>query len=262
MRAPKSAAVFYYLGEVFLASGDTSKATQFFTRALQFTGGAALSAELKSVAYVRLGEMYSRKEMLQEASEAFSAAIRVNPLNHRAWRELGWSHFRLTRSVSSAEALILRAAKISTLPQYYIDLSDIHRLAGNFDRAFHYAKLARTSGAFGGSATARARIHFDRREFDLAVRELRLAVSSGGQDFDTFFWLGRAYLALNDRPKCEEAFLEALRFKTSPEVFLSMAELYTSEGRLSEARRILARGLQAHPQNEDLLEMSNSIGQR
>ena len=125
---PKSSVLLYNLGVAFAEAGDTSKAADYYQRAI------ALKPDYTS-AIINLGNLFQNQANYSQAEGLYKRAISLDPQDPDAWVNLGnlYLHLALTQQAKSAyeKAIALKSNDIEAI----IDLGAVLQRSGDFSAA-------------------------------------------------------------------------------------------------------------------------------
>lgn len=108
--------IYYALGEVTLAGGDTAKAMGFFGKSASVSGGNDL---LKGTAYLRIGKYHLGKEEYLPAAQFYDSALTALPASYPNYNEISTKGHALGRLAEAAQTITLEDSlqRVAAMPE-------------------------------------------------------------------------------------------------------------------------------------------------
>src|SRR5262245_49554964 len=173
--------------------------------------GCSRSPEAQKARYLERGEKYASREQYREAVIEFQNALRYEPANARAIRQLGLAYFQLGE-LGQAFRYLLRAEALTPDDlDARLKLGAIYLIGGKREEArseavYILGKEPRNLDALGLLADAST----TPEETHAAIRRLEDGRAELGGRAKFYLTLGVLYLRKQDLAKAEQAFQEAI----------------------------------------------------
>jgi tetratricopeptide (TPR) repeat protein len=232
----------------FLA-GDTPGAIEIMKHAIQ---SGAPSSENTAWCLVELGHLYLKSGKVEEAEQAYAAAIKAFPGYHPGYAGLGRAQAakgEVTAAISSFE----RAQASTPLPDYAAALYDLYAASGNTKKAADQMDLIDVIDNLGQAAKEKANRnlaiiyadHDHRVDRALELARAELDVRADIYTYDALAW---ALFKNHKLAEAEKAMGEAMKLSTPEPAFYYHAGLIANGlGKKKEANEYLKKALALNP---------------
>jgi tetratricopeptide (TPR) repeat protein len=232
----------------FLA-GDTPGAIEIMKHAIQ---SGAPSSENTAWCLVELGHLYLKSGKVEEAEQAYAAAIKAFPGYHPGYAGLGRAQAAkgdVTAAISSFE----RAQASTPLPDYAAALYDLYAASGNTKKAADQMDLIDVIDNLGQAAKEKANRnlaiiyadHDHRVDRALELARAELDVRADIYTYDALAW---ALFKNHKLAEAEKAMGEAMKLSTPEPAFYYHAGLIANGlGKKKEANEYLKKALALNP---------------
>src|SRR5436309_7723391 len=217
--------------------------------ALALTAGCARSPETKKARYLARGEGYFQKEQYREAIIEYRNAIRIEPTNARAIRQLGMAHYSLGE-YGRAFTYLLNASRIEPDDlDVRIKLAAIYLAARKLPEARQEASVVLEKDPknldalilLAGSASTP-------QEVEAGIQALEAGRASFGDRAKFHLALGSLHLARKDLASAERAFQEAVaREPKGIESHSALGDFYLVKHDAAQAERELKTAAEIAP---------------
>ena len=244
------------------------------TVVLAITNGCARSPEAKKTRHLERGNQYFAKEQYRDAMLEYRNALRIDPKNAEATRQLGLAHFHAGELVQSFARLVRAKEMEPGNPAVRLKLGTILALAEQPARAAEEAAfvlehdpknveaLAIMAGAArsGDEVAAAVRrleavrdelrapqihlalgtLHLRSRNIGAAEVAYRNAIAANPKAPDGHIALGNLFLSRREAAPAEQEFKTAAALAPAGSwARIKLADFYWSAGNRDEARRVL-----------------------
>jgi len=232
----------------FLA-GDTPGAIEIMKHAIQ---SGAPSSENTAWCLVELGHLYLKSGKVEEAEQAYAAAIKAFPGYHPGYAGLGRAQAakgEVTAAISSFE----RAQASTPLPDYAAALYDLYAASGNTKKAADQMDLIDVIDNLGQAAKEKANRnlaiiyadHDHRVDRALELARAELDVRADIYTYDALAW---ALFKNHKLAEAEKAMGEAMKLSTPEPAFYYHAGMIANGlGKKKEAHEYLKKALALNP---------------
>lgn len=228
----------------FLA-GDTPGAIEIMKRAIQ---SGTPSSENTAWCLVELGHLYLKSGKIEEAEQAYTAAVKAFPGYHPGYAGLGRAQAakgELTAAIASLE----RAQASTPLPDYAAALYDLYTAAGNTKKAADQMDLIDVIDNLGQAAKEKANRnlaiiyadHDHRVDRALKLARAELDVRADIYTYDALAW---ALFKNHQFAEAEKAMAEAMKLSTpEPGFYYHAGMIAYGLGQKKEAHEYLKKAL-------------------
>jgi tetratricopeptide (TPR) repeat protein len=246
--------VLMEIGDVFKAYGETSRAEEIYSQAVakgEESGPQSLLAE----AYMRRGEIYSRKGQWQQSfadlvrSKSIFTELKSNALLGRVENILGTNYAeqgKLKRAASFFESALIRLEKSREIPlagSVLMNLGVVHNIIGRYENALSCFKRAQACFEDIGDMNRLAEVHHNTgmsylsmQLYSAAIREFDVGylLSSKTQNVSLMGLasLGKAnaYFHRHDMPMALKLVSQSIGSFAKSSDRLSVADVYKVKG--------------------------------
>lgn len=300
---PGYPSALFNLAVVNLNDGREDEAQAGFERLLALAAGdaGAVTPRMQALALTNLGYLYSRRGQYQEAEDALSRAVEIDPGKARTWQNLGDARRRLGKKELAAEAF-RRAYEldpgdpdvISNLALAYLDAGDHARAAEMLGRstarhpdnphlwlllgraqlglgdAAAVSSLERAltldpqnaTGTAADAAIHLAIYHYGIQDYRRALVEADRALGWRPDLVNGWVYQGLARQGLGDLGGALASLEKARDLDpTQAETYNNLGIVYYRLGRLEEARQACERALEIDPGFDDARRNLDAIHQ-
>jgi len=267
------------LGQLMLASGDTSAAIKLYTEALEVRPGwlpfylqlrdLYLSGKKRqeaerithrfktlvnadgrakgywSVDYDFRAETYKNKGDLNKAIETYEHALEIYAHNSGTWNNLGETLFK-TGQMARAEEIFLHSVSLAPeLPEPYNNLGNIYSKRRQWDQAVAmYQKALERSESKAPILSNLGDTYLDMGEWALAGETFEQALVLEPDNAIFHYYRGRVGRAAGDIQKAEASLRRAVQLdSTHARSYVELGELLTDQGLLDRAIRNFQRAV-------------------
>ncbi len=201
---PKSSVLLYNLGVAFAEAGDTSKAADYYQRAI------ALKPDYTS-AIINLGNLFQNQANYSQAEGLYKRAISLDPQDPDAWVNLGnlYLHLALTQQAKSAyeKAIALKSNDIEAI----IDLGAVLQRSGDFSAAEEaYQRAIAVDPSQAAAYCDLGALFLQQGNLAAAREQLIKAIEHNSSYAPAYFDLGVVYEQTGSRDLAVEMYKKAL----------------------------------------------------
>ena len=201
---PKSSVLLYNLGVAFAEAGDTSKAADYYQRAI------ALKPDYTS-AIINLGNLFQNQANYSQAEGLYKRAISLDPQDPDAWVNLGnlYLHLALTQQAKSAyeKAIALKSNDIEAI----IDLGAVLQRSGDFSAAEQaYQRAIAVDPSQAAAYCDLGALFLQQGNLAAAREQLIKAIEHNSSYAPAYFDLGVVYEQTGSRDLAVEMYKKAL----------------------------------------------------
>ena len=201
---PKSSVLLYNLGVAFAEAGDTSKAADYYQRAI------ALKPDYTS-AIINLGNLFQNQANYSQAEGLYKRAISLDPQDPDAWVNLGnlYLHLALTQQAKSTyeKAIALKSNDIEAI----IDLGAVLQRSGDFSAAEEaYQRAIAVDPSQAAAYCDLGALFLQQGNLAAAREQLIKAIEHNSSYAPAYFDLGVVYEQTGSRDLAVEMYKKAL----------------------------------------------------
>lgn len=218
---PDAPDLYYYKGEAYRLSGNTSQALKFYQQALELDKAFA-------PAYVGMGRIAASSNRITEAQNYFQKALSLDARYVEIYLEQAALDLQRQESEAALAALKMAAASLpnSTLLHFY--QAQALFLAGDYQTALEEARTAqRLDITFLPTYRLMGQIALTAGEVETAIEYLQTYLRYASHDGQAGAWLGSAYAASGQADLALQAFDQAIQADSrAAEAYLQRGLLY------------------------------------
>jgi tetratricopeptide (TPR) repeat protein len=238
------------LGGAYRYRDETKKAIEAFEQAVRLDPRS-------SVGYTRLGELYSRQNLLLKAHEALTRAIELDPQRLEAQQVLARLFWRQDREVEALQSYARAAGLQVPDAPFAEELGAVFQKAHRPLEAAEYLRsaLSQAEEASASLFVAAAETAKELNHLEDAAQILAVAMGRHPDVIDVPLLLADVKLAQGQRAQAKQLFERIVR--QAPHTargYFGLGQLVLEEGDVSGATRWLRAGLRYDPYNVHALE--------
>lgn len=231
-------------GVAAFRNGDAALAIVHLTAA---AAKAPARAEPRRV----LGLVYAADGQQDQAIDALSSAVRLNPKDERSRMALADALMRIDRLTAAEEALTETVKWLPTSGKARYTLGLVYQRQGKYQEAIEqFERAVALAPLLGLNSLYRAigAIHVDRQNFEAAIAAFGKRVDALPNDAGAHRQLGEAFVkAGRDEEALAEFAVAAMLHAAEPEAHAAMAQVHLRAGRYAEAVDASRRALEQDP---------------
>jgi tetratricopeptide (TPR) repeat protein len=238
-QAPKNFDVHELLGLVYAAQSRNDKAVGQLRIAVQLKPDSAAARANLAVGLYRSGN-------LKAAEEQFQQALRLEPLNYDANRNLGELYVQTGRT-EQAVPLLEKAQQIEPGYDNGYDLALAYYLSGKLDQAKQLVETLAKQGDRGELHNLLGQIDEKQGQFLSAANEYETAAHMDPSEVNLFDWGSELLLHRTYDPAIEVFQQAATRYPNSTRVMIGLGMALYGRGRYDEAVESLLKATDLSP---------------
>lgn len=239
--------VFFNLGHIHLTQGDYDSAIRNLEACL------ALNPAYKDEVFSNLGISYLKKELHDQARDAFRRALEINPSNAVARAHLA----TLLPSVAGAgegepKASVPASAETGrTVEQLVTEARELMEKDPSQARVLLDEAIQRNPGSFDAVFQLGRLLTFQ-KDYTAAIQRYERALELNPSSADALFNLGYIYLVSRDYDKAVQYYESCLALSPPyrDEVLTNLGLGHLKKANLAEARKLFEEALKVNPDNQ------------
>jgi tetratricopeptide (TPR) repeat protein len=216
----------------------------------------ALARNWSAELHLELGELYVKTGNYDEAAAQYKAILEREEQNESA--RIALVHVYLLQKKDTQALAELKSLRSFVDQPQRVDLTiaRLHARQKRFDKAIALTEQILSRESLPEARFFLAALHAQAKRYDQALKQLRL-IDRKTSEFAEALTLQVRILSEQNRLEEAVRLLEeniALADTVrSPELYLLLASLHQQQGKQDLARRVLMEGIEAYPEDEDLL---------